>query len=107
YRDSEIRRRVAGDLQILVLRKAGDATGREVMAYQQVGVSDRLEPVPNPIPGRDAIELRIKDPAQPDVRKWRVLAFGAPELLKQSALAQFSLLNANLDKDRKALAVKP
>lgn len=106
YRDGEIRRQVAGDLQMLVLRKAGDKTGREVMAYRQRGVSDQLEPVPNPIPGQDAIELRVKDPNQPDVRRWHVLEFGAPELLKQSALAQFSLLNAYLEKDRKALAVK-
>jgi hypothetical protein len=106
YRDSEIRRQVAGDLQMLVLRKAGDKIGREVMAYRQRGVSDQLEPVPNPIPGQDSIELRVKDPNQTDVRRWHVLEFGAPELLKQSALAQFSLLNAYLDKDRKALAVK-
>jgi hypothetical protein len=106
YRDNEIRRQVSGDMQILVLQKAGEQTGREVMAYHQRGLSDRLERVPNPIPGQDAIELRVKDPLQADVRKWHVLEFGAPEVLKQSALAQFSLVNAYLEKDRKALGVK-
>jgi hypothetical protein len=108
YRDSEIRRRVAEGVQMLVLQRAGDGdeTEREVMGYRPRGFSDQLEPVPNPIPGRDALELRVKDPTQSDVRKWRVLEFGAPELLKQSALAHFALLNAYLDKDRKALALK-
>src|SRR3989441_6572243 len=106
YRDSEIRRKVAGDLQILVLQKAGEKTGREVLGFGQRGMSDQLERVSNPIPGRDAIEMRVKDPAQADVRKWHVIEFGAPELLKQSALARFSLFNAYLEKSRKALAVK-
>src|SRR5213594_1937743 len=106
YRDSEIRRRVAGDLQMLVLQKSGDKTGRDVTAYRQRAGSDQLEPVSNPIPGRDAIELRVKDPTQVDVRKWHVIEFGTPELLKQSALARFSLLNAYLEQSRKALAVK-
>ena len=44
--------------------------------------------------------------AQPDARRWNVLESGAPVLLKQSALAHFSLLNAHLEKRRKALAVK-
>ena len=106
YRDSEIHRKVAGELQMLVLQKSGDKTGREVMGYRQRGVSDQLEPVSNPILGRDAIELRVKDPSLVDPRKWNVVEFGAPELLKQSALARFSLLNAYLEKSRKTLAVK-
>jgi hypothetical protein len=106
YRDSEIRRRVVGDSQMLVLQSAGQKTGREVLAYRQRGLSDQLEPISNPIPGRDAVELRVKDPAQADVRKWHVLEFGAPELIKQSALARFSLLNAYLEKSRKALAIR-
>src|SRR5206468_4730362 len=66
YRDSEIRRRVAGDLQMLVLRRAGEEKGREVMGYRQRGLSDHLEPMPNPIPGQDSVELRVKDPMQAD-----------------------------------------
>jgi hypothetical protein len=106
YRDSEIHRRVAGDLQMLVLQKAREKTSREITAFRQRGVSDELEPVSNPILGREAIELRAKDPAQADVRKWHLIEFGAPELIKRSALARFSLLNAYLKKSRKALAVK-
>ena len=106
YRDDEIGRRVAGDQQMLVLRAVGDESAREVMGYRQRGLSDQLERIPNPIPGQDAVELRVKDPRQADVRKWHVLEFGAPELVKQSALAQFSLINAYLEKDRKALAVR-
>src|SRR5436189_2314476 len=91
---------------MLGLQEAGENSGRDVLAYRQRGVSDQLARVSNPIPGRDAIELRVKDPAQADVRRWHVVEFGAPELIKQSALARFSLLNAYLEKSRKALAVK-
>ncbi|MEO8428021.1 MAG: hypothetical protein ABI651_13000, partial [Verrucomicrobiota bacterium] len=90
----------------LVLRKAGEKIGREAFSYRQRGATDELEPAPNPIPGRDTIELRIKDPTEPDARKWHVLEFGAPELLKESALAHFSLVNAYLEKSRKALAMR-
>ena len=56
--------------------------------------------------GQDLVELRIKNPNQPDVRKWKVLEFGEPEILKQSALAKFSLISAHLDKRRKEIAIK-
>ena len=51
------------------------------------GVSDELVPAPSPILGQDLVELRIIDPNEPDVRRWNVLEFGEPEVLKQSALA--------------------
>ncbi|HYV29021.1 MAG TPA: hypothetical protein VFA77_15915, partial [Candidatus Eisenbacteria bacterium] len=54
----------------------------------------------------DFVELRIKNPNEPDVRKWNVLEFGEPEILKQSALAKFSLISAHLDKRRKEIAIK-
>src|SRR5205814_6676418 len=97
---------VTGESQTHILRKAGQKNGREATSYRQRGMTDELEPAPNPVPGRDTIELRIKDSAEPDVRKWHVLEFGAPELVKESALAHFSLLNAYLEKSRKALAMR-
>src|SRR5205814_5719016 len=52
YRDSEIRRHVSGESQTLILRKAGQKTGREATSYRQRGMTDELEPAPNPVPGR-------------------------------------------------------
>ena len=111
YRENEIERRIVRDtegrdVQVVVLKQAGGASGRQATGFRTRGASDVLEPVPVPILGQDFIELRVNDPGQPDTRLWHVLEFGEPELLKQSALAKFSLINAHLEKQRKAIALK-
>ena len=111
FRESEIEKKIvrdaAGrDVQVVVLKKAGDKSGRQATGFRTRGASDELEPVPVPILGQDFIELRVNDPNEPDVRLWHVIEFGEPELLKQSALAKFSLINAHLEKRRKAIAWK-
>jgi len=52
------------------------------------------------------VELRVLDSAQPDVEKWNVIEFGEPELVRQSALAKFSLISAHLERQRKQVALK-
>ena len=111
HRESEIERRVTEEpsgpgAQILMLRVAGEKQAREVRSFRPRGLGDELEPAPNPVPGQDMVELRVKNPAEPDVRRWNVLDFGEPEVVKQSALATFSLISAHLEKKRKEIAVK-
>jgi len=105
YRDSEVQKRVVGDVQILVVRKAGEKSSREVLGFSRLGLGGELRPVTNAILGQDVVELRVKDPTQPDTDKWHVLEFGEPEVLKQSALAHFAQLNAYLERKRKARAM--
>lgn len=106
WRESELRRRVVNDTQVLVLQKLGEQTERFASGYRQREATDELEPVPAPILGQDQLELRIHDPVEPDVRRWRVLEFGEPEIVRQSALAQFALINAHLERQRKVLLVQ-
>jgi len=106
YRESEILREVQGEQQILLLKKGGQKEARQALGFRRRGVSDQLEPAPNPILGQDLVELRVQDSTQPDPRRWNVVEFGEPELLKQAALARFSLLSAHLERQRKMLAVK-
>ncbi len=111
YRESEIERRVAQDsptqsAQILVLKKAGKNQQQEVRGFRVRGLTDALEPAPHPVPGQDAVQLRVKNSSEPDVGKWNVLEFGEPDIVEQSALAKFSLISAYLEKKRKEIAVK-
>jgi hypothetical protein len=106
YRHHEIRRHIVGERQALSLEPAEQIGGRTVLAFQGRGVSDELEPVFHPLPGLTTVELRVEDRGRPDPRTWNVLEFGEPELLRQTALAHFSLINAHLETRRKALAMK-
>jgi hypothetical protein len=106
WRESELRRRIVNDTQVLVMQRHGEKTERFASGYRQRGVTDVLEPVPAPILGQDQLELRIHDPAEPDVRRWQVLEFGEPEIVRQSALSRFALINAHLERQRKAILVK-
>jgi hypothetical protein len=105
YRDSEVQSKVVGDSQILVVRKADEKNTHEVVSFGRQGLSERLRPVPHSVTGQDVVELRIQDLSQPQTNKWHVLEFGEPEVLKQSSLAHFALLNAYLERNRKARAM--
>jgi hypothetical protein len=115
YRESQIQRHIArqqegGSLE--TLRLWGSRGVREASAFRVRPGTDSLDPAPSPVLGQEAVELRIKpvtlDPAlsPADPRQWNLVEFGEPELLRQSALAHFSLINAHLERQRKALAVK-
>jgi hypothetical protein len=111
YRESELKRRVLFDTagqgrQVLEAGRHADGTPRVVQGFRVIGTSGEIEPVPNPILGQDILELRVVDPQQADARRWAVLEFGEPELIRQAALARFSLVNAHLEAGRKRLAVK-
>jgi hypothetical protein len=111
YRESELTpeiiRGVEGEsVQALRLRGLVGGLDRVAGGYRTVGVGDQLLPVNNPIPGQDTVELRVRDPHKPDPRMWNVVEFGEPELVRQTALAQFSLLNAHLDRRRRELRLR-
>jgi hypothetical protein len=111
YRASQITRRLIADpprppREVLVLRPDGSKPILEAGAYVRRQGGLALEPVSRPRPGRDWVELRVEDPAEPDARRWTVLEFGETELLRQSALAQFSLLQAYLERQRRQRALK-
>jgi hypothetical protein len=110
YHDSEIEHQVVtgpdgAAAQILVLKKPG-APQREALGFVVDAVSDEYLPASHAVPGQDVVEMRVKDPGQLNPRRWNVLEFGEPELLKESALAKFSLLSAYLDKRRKEVALE-
>ena len=91
YRASEIRKRIVHDevgraIQMLVLKKPGQ---EELQAYgfQPNGVRGELKWALDPIPGQDSVELRVKNPAEPDPRKWNVLAFQEPESCQSPPVA--------------------
>lgn len=111
YHESEIQRHVEPNddgrsTQLLMLGNPRLPDRREARAFTLRGVSDELLPKRNPVRGQDSIELRVKDSVEKDPRKWNVLEFGEPELIRESALAQFSLVNAHLDRHRKEIGFK-
>ena len=101
YRASELGKRIRDDAQVLLLEREGEKAPREVVGFWRPGLGDHLERAPGSSLGRDIVQLRVKDPAQPDPGRWHVLEFGESELLKQSALAHFSQLEAYLEHSRK------
>ena len=109
YRESEVERRVVEErkndyVQVLVLKKPG--IEREVRGFRTRSLTDQLEPITSPVPGKDAVELRVRDKTQPEPRKWNLVEFGEPELIREAALAKFSLLNAHIEKKRKEIAIR-
>jgi hypothetical protein len=115
YRESEIQRHIVHQQDggsVETLRLWNSRGVREASAFRVRPGTDSLDPAPSPVLGQEAVELRVKpvtlDPAlsPADPRQWNLVEFGEPELLRQSALAQFSLINAHLERQRKALAVK-
>jgi len=110
WRESEITPRVLKEkdgryVEVLTLQKAGEQQKLEVRAFRVRGVSDELEPVPSPLYGQDAIELRVVNPAESDPRRWDVLEFGEPAAARQASVAEFSLVNAYLEKHRKEITL--
>jgi len=87
YRQSEIERRVdqneKGEASQVLIVKKDQAPPREVRGFRRRGLSDELEPAPNPVPGQDMVELRVRNPNEPDVRKWNVLEFGEQEIVEE------------------------
>ncbi len=106
HRESGVEKRLLAEMPVLVLRVPGRAGTSQAIGFRRRGISDDWEPISNPIPGQDMVEMRVIDNQQPDSRLWNVLGFGEPELLRQSSLAAFSLLTASVERQRKALAVK-
>ncbi|MGO9203690.1 MAG: hypothetical protein ACLQM8_24485 [Limisphaerales bacterium] len=106
WRDSEVGKRVVAGTQVLFLQRAGEKTRRDLMGFRRPVGGGPLEAVANPLLGRDVLELRVKDPAQGNPERWPVVEFGEPELLKQSALASFSQLNACLQRQQLAQLMK-
>src|SRR5439155_20939075 len=106
FRESEVRHRVlqepgGGSVQVLLLKKPFDTEPLEVRGYRRLAAGGSLVPAPNPIQGEDDVELRVRNSAQADVEQWNIIEFGEPELLRQSALAKFSLISAHLERQRK------
>jgi len=106
YRESEIEKDLRGGAQQLILRPAWSHAIRFAQAFKRRLDTDTLELCIAPLPGRDAVELRVAEVGTEDPRLWNVLEFGEPEILRQTALAQFGLVNASLEKRRKRLAWK-
>lgn len=109
WRESEVRPQVQREPdgtrdQLLTLGKK-PASQKQVRAFRHPGVGDELEPVRAPLYGQESIELRVVDPAVADPRGWHVLEFGEPALLRQAAIAEFSLVNAFMEKRRKEVAL--
>ncbi len=115
WRENEILPRVVREpdatyVQVLQLRTG--KTSREVRAFQIEGVTDQLKPVRSPLLGQDSIELRVMpaagqtvQPRTADPRTWNLLEFGEPALVRQAAIAEFSLINAYLEKHRKEIGL--
>ncbi len=106
YRGSEVGKQVIAGTQVLFLQRAGARARRQVMGFRSPVGGGPLEPVANPLLGRDVVELRVKDPAQGDPKQWPVVEFGEPEVLKQSALAHFAQLNAYLERQQLSQLMK-
>ena len=111
FRESEVRHRVlqepgTGPVQVLILKKPFEPESIEARGYRRLAAGGSLVPAPNPIQGEDDVELRVRNSAQADPEKWNVIEFGEPELVRQSALAKFSLISAHLERQRKQVALK-
>jgi hypothetical protein len=109
YRESEINRFILRDASGRTeetLRLWGNRGVREALAFRVRPGTDTLEPAPSPVLGQDAVELRVRDFDRADPGQWNLVEFGEAELVRQSALAQFSLVNAHLERQRKAIGVK-
>src|SRR5262249_8360910 len=103
--------------QMLLLRKPFEGAPREAWGYRRLAAGGSLIPALNPIAGQDDVELRVKpgSASEPvaqrsvpatDPEKWNVVEFGEPELIRQSALAKYSLISAHLERTRKQVSLK-
>jgi hypothetical protein len=92
--------------QVLVLKKRNWQKPQEARAFRMRGLSGELEPAPAVVPGQDTIELRIVGSNESGPRRWNALEFGEPAVLRDSALAKFSLINAHLERHRKEIGLK-
>jgi hypothetical protein len=109
FRESEIQRHIIREpdgSSAETLRLWNDRGVRKASGFRVRPGTDSLDRAPSPVLGQENVELRVEDPIEPDPRRWNLVEFGEPELARQSALAQFSLINAHLERQRKALAVK-
>ncbi len=111
FRESDLQHKIvynaSGEaVQVLTVKKRFDQHAREAWGYRRGPVGGSLLPAANPIRGQDDVELRIRNPAEPDVEKWNAIEFGEPDLMRESALAQFSLISAHLERQRKQVALK-
>ncbi|MFM1944295.1 MAG: hypothetical protein RI897_3277 [Verrucomicrobiota bacterium] len=106
YRESEIQKDLRGGRQQLLLKPAWTTESRIALAFSFHLPSNSLQPCVNPLPGRDTVELRVAQTGNNNPATWNVLEFAEPEILRNSALAQFGLINASLEKQRKHLAWK-
>lgn len=105
YREDDVEREVIEGQTRLWLRRPGQPR-QYALAFKRTPMGDGLEADPHPITGRDFVEMRIENSAEPDPRRWNVLDFGEPEVLQQLSLARFGLLNAHLEHRRKVLDLK-
>ncbi|MBL9174736.1 MAG: hypothetical protein JNL10_14455 [Verrucomicrobiales bacterium] len=105
YREDDVEREVLEGQTRLWLKRPGQPR-QYALAFKRTPLGDGLEADPHPITGRDFVELRIENPAEPDPRRWNVLEFGEPEVLQQLSLARFGLINAHLEHRRKVLDLK-
>ncbi|MFO1459755.1 MAG: hypothetical protein U1G08_10110 [Verrucomicrobiota bacterium] len=105
YREDDVEREVIEGQTRLWLRRPGGPR-QYALAFKRTPMGDGLEGDPHPITGRDFVELRIENSAEPDPRRWNVLDFGEPEVLQQLSLARFGLINAHLEHRRKVLDLK-
>lgn len=106
YRQSEIQKRFFDGVPGLLLSPSWE--DREFRAYvipPRFDGTRRIQ-VLNPIDGQDAVEVRVKREGEPDFRRWNRLEFGDAELLEESAVATYAVLNAYLERSRKELAWK-
>lgn len=110
FRDSEIQHEVVtgpdGQARQVLQLGGPNRTTREAIGFLRQGVSDELLPASGAVPGQDVVEMRVRKEGEPDPRRWNVLEFGEAELLKQSALAKFSLISAFLEKRRKEISLE-
>lgn len=110
YREHQIQKRIVrgrgGAAEQWLELKDPKGKARLAEGFLLNGVTDELVPAPSPVLGQDYVELRVVNPDEPDPRKWNILEFGEPEVLKQSALAKFSLISAHMDRKRKEIALK-
>lgn len=111
YREKFMQRVMDTDAKGNIIEKVvinNPVTGKpeaEALSYKVKEASDELEFVPHPSE-KEAVQLRVVNPNEKDVRRWDLIEFGEPELVKQEALARFSLINAYFDKRRKEVALR-
>ena len=106
FNESDIQRDVVDGREVLRLRSSDGGGTTEAWAFERVGTSAEIRRADASLAGQSALQIRVVDGEESDVRLWNRVEFGESQLLEQTSLAMYGVIHAYMDRSRRDLALK-